>query len=90
MDLITEKHLAGSDQWLKLKAGDRELKVPKLPFQMQGTEAFSVREQPAALGEHTDVILGELGYSAADIAKLKTEHVVLRSDQMLQSDGAGR
>jgi crotonobetainyl-CoA:carnitine CoA-transferase CaiB-like acyl-CoA transferase len=29
-----------------------------------------------ALGEHTDAILGEAGYAAADIAALRTEGVV--------------
>jgi len=28
------------------------------------------------LGEHTDEVLGQLGYSAADIAQLRTERVI--------------
>ena len=34
-------------------------------------------EQPApALGEHTDMVLAELGYSADEIAAMKTEGVI--------------
>jgi hypothetical protein len=32
------------------------------------------------------VILGELGYSAEEIEALKAEHVVLRSNKMLNID----
>jgi hypothetical protein len=38
------------------------------------------------LGAHTDSILAELEYSAADIEALKSQKVVLRSDRMLNID----
>jgi crotonobetainyl-CoA:carnitine CoA-transferase CaiB-like acyl-CoA transferase len=86
LDLLDEKHLAEGKRWLPLKIGDKELKVPKLPFAMGGTRDFEVRHQPAFLGEHTDAILGELGYTSADIDGLKAEKVVLRSKRMLNID----
>jgi crotonobetainyl-CoA:carnitine CoA-transferase CaiB-like acyl-CoA transferase len=45
------------------------------PFELQATPA-SVRTPPPLLGEHTDEILGEVGYSAADIARLRAARVV--------------
>jgi formyl-CoA transferase/CoA:oxalate CoA-transferase len=36
----------------------------------------TVRRPPPTLGEHTDEVLGELGYSAADIAALRDSGVV--------------
>jgi crotonobetainyl-CoA:carnitine CoA-transferase CaiB-like acyl-CoA transferase len=36
----------------------------------------SVERPPATLGEHTDEVLGEAGYSAADIAEMRQQAVV--------------
>jgi crotonobetainyl-CoA:carnitine CoA-transferase CaiB-like acyl-CoA transferase len=36
----------------------------------------SVRSAPPLLGEHTDAILGELGYASSDIDALRVEGVV--------------
>jgi crotonobetainyl-CoA:carnitine CoA-transferase CaiB-like acyl-CoA transferase len=86
LDLVGEKHLDEADRWLPLKVGDKVFKAPKLPVSMQETEDFDVRQQPACLGEHTDAILGELGYSADEIAALKADKVVLKSEKMLNID----
>jgi len=81
--LLDEKHLNEADRWLALRVPGLDLKVPKLPIDLRQSEKFGVRHQPAALGEHTDAILAELGYAPADIERLKAERVVLRSDRML-------
>jgi crotonobetainyl-CoA:carnitine CoA-transferase CaiB-like acyl-CoA transferase len=86
LDILQDKHLAEGRRWLPLKIGDKELKVPKLPFSMGRTRDFEVRHQPAFLGEHTDSILEEIGYTRADIDALKSEKVVLRSNRMLNID----
>ena len=86
MDLINEKHLNEGNRWLNLKVGDKQFKLPKLPIAMGQTTDFEVREQPGNLGEHTDAILAALGYSATEIQQLKSEHVVLRSEQMLNTE----
>ena len=83
LDLIEEKHLNEAHRWLKLKVGDKNFKLPKLPISMGRTNEFEVREQPGCLGEHTDSILATLGYSAQQIEALKSKQVVLRSDRML-------
>lgn len=46
-----------------------------LPIRMSETPA-SIRREPPALGADTDDVLEELGYSADDIAALRTERVV--------------
>ena len=45
------------------------------PFELHATPAV-VRTPPPLLGEQTDEILAELGYSSADIARLRDEGVV--------------
>jgi crotonobetainyl-CoA:carnitine CoA-transferase CaiB-like acyl-CoA transferase len=86
LDVLHDRHMSEGRRWLPLKAGDKELKVPKLPISMAGTRDFEARHQAGTLGAHTDSILAELGYSTADIDALKSQKVVLRSDRMLNID----
>jgi crotonobetainyl-CoA:carnitine CoA-transferase CaiB-like acyl-CoA transferase len=86
LDILDDRQMSEGKRWLPLKIGDKDLKVPKLPFSMGRTSEFEVRHQPACLGEHTDGILEELGYTAEDIARFKTEKTVLRSNRMLNID----
>jgi crotonobetainyl-CoA:carnitine CoA-transferase CaiB-like acyl-CoA transferase len=46
-----------------------------VPFQLSATPA-SVRTAPPALGEHTDEVLAELGYAAAEVAQLHRAGIV--------------
>jgi crotonobetainyl-CoA:carnitine CoA-transferase CaiB-like acyl-CoA transferase len=86
LDLIDETQMNEGKRWMHLTVGDKKLKIPKLPISMGRTADFSVRENPAALGEHTDAILATLGYSAADIQKLKADKIVLRTNKMLNTE----
>lgn len=51
------------------------LRVPGIPTKLGATPG-AVRLPPPALGEHTDEVLVELGYSSGDIAILRTKEVV--------------
>jgi crotonobetainyl-CoA:carnitine CoA-transferase CaiB-like acyl-CoA transferase len=60
-------------------AEDAELggRVPHIrtPIRMSAADV-AVRRTAPKLGQHTDEILGRLGYSAAEIAALRREKVV--------------
>jgi crotonobetainyl-CoA:carnitine CoA-transferase CaiB-like acyl-CoA transferase len=83
MGLLREKHLNEAERWLNVDVPGHKLKVSKLPVHMRNTEEFGVREQPGTIGNHTDLILAEAGYSAAEIAAFKAEKVVAATGNML-------
>jgi crotonobetainyl-CoA:carnitine CoA-transferase CaiB-like acyl-CoA transferase len=83
LGLVEEKHMNEANRWLRVNVPGHSFKVPKLPIQLAGTHDFEVREQPAGLGHHTDAILADLGYDAAEIEALKADKVVVTSDRML-------
>jgi crotonobetainyl-CoA:carnitine CoA-transferase CaiB-like acyl-CoA transferase len=49
--------------------------LAKVPVWLSATPG-SIRHRPPTLGEHTDVILTELGYSEREIADLRNKSVV--------------
>ena len=53
----------------------RPAPVSAVPIWMSETAPVE-RQRPPTLGEHTDAILGELGYSAADLAALRDKGIV--------------
>lgn len=53
----------------------KNLKVPGFPVKLSETPS-NVRRYPPLLGEHTDEVLGELGYSNKQIGELKKGKVV--------------
>ncbi|HEY8861892.1 MAG TPA: CoA transferase [Candidatus Limnocylindria bacterium] len=51
------------------------VRAPGIPVRMDGTPP-SVRMHPPLLGEHTDLVLAELGYAEQEIAKLRKDGAV--------------
>ena len=53
----------------------RDVRIVRTGFKVDG-QAPSVASPPPRLGEHTDALLAELGYSADEAANLRKENVV--------------
>jgi crotonobetainyl-CoA:carnitine CoA-transferase CaiB-like acyl-CoA transferase len=53
----------------------RPVPVPDLPVRLS-VSGGGIRQRPPLLGEHTDSVLGSLGYSAAEISELRAAQVI--------------
>jgi crotonobetainyl-CoA:carnitine CoA-transferase CaiB-like acyl-CoA transferase len=53
----------------------RPVPVPDLPVRLS-VSGGGITQRPPLLGEHTDAVLGSLGYSAAEIAELRAAQVI--------------
>ncbi|MDB5849548.1 MAG: formyl-CoA transferase [Rhodoferax sp.] len=74
-DLFDDPHLNATGGLAPIRMNDGSTsKVPLMPFTLDGARP-GIRLQPPLLGEHTDALLAEIGYSAADIAALKTQNI---------------
>jgi crotonobetainyl-CoA:carnitine CoA-transferase CaiB-like acyl-CoA transferase len=63
------------DMVLETKSGGVDVKVTGFPVKLSQTPA-RLHHPPPGLGEHTDVILERLGFSAAKIEGLRESKVV--------------
>ncbi len=60
---------------VEVGAGDGKQTLLGVPIHLSATPG-AVRSPPPAFGEHTDVVLGELGYDDEAVARLRAEGVV--------------
>lgn len=75
-ETISDPHVRASDFFTKVDfPGLPSAPIAATPVKLHATPG-SVRRRPPTLGEHTDEILGELGFSKAEIAALKKEGAV--------------
>ena len=76
-DLFDDPHLLATGGLATMTLADgRDALVPLLPITLNG-ERPGVRCDPPHLGEHTDQLLEELGYTAAQMALMRADKVIL-------------
>jgi crotonobetainyl-CoA:carnitine CoA-transferase CaiB-like acyl-CoA transferase len=74
-ELFDDPHLNATGGLAPIRMNDGSMsKVPLMPFTLGG-ERPGIRIQPPLLGEHTNALLKEVGYSDAQIAELKAQHI---------------
>ena len=80
-ELFGDPHLSASGGLAAVRMNDgSESSVPLLPLAIDG-KRLGIRLQPPRLGEHTLVLLRELGYDEAAIAQLIEAHAVAPYDR---------
>jgi len=73
---VRDPHYQARDMVLKQRTRNgQELDVPGIVPKLMGTPG-SIRSAAPHLGDDTDAVLAEVGFSAADIAGLRDRHVV--------------
>ena len=73
---LEDPHVKSGDFFAEVDfPGVGKAKVAATPVKLHGTPG-TVRKRPPTLGEHTDEVLRELGFSAMEIAALKKEGAV--------------
>jgi crotonobetainyl-CoA:carnitine CoA-transferase CaiB-like acyl-CoA transferase len=76
-DLFDDPHLNATGGLAPVRMNDGSVaKVPLMPFTLDG-ERPGIRLQPPHIGEHSNELLKEVGYSDAQIAALKAHHITL-------------
>ncbi|TFZ04313.1 CaiB/BaiF CoA transferase family protein [Ramlibacter rhizophilus] len=75
-DIVEDPHYRARDMILSQRTRDgHELEVPGIVPKLLGTPG-SIRSSAPRLGDDTDAVLGEAGYSEQDIAALRARKVV--------------
>lgn len=73
-EVVVHPHLTARDRWRTVATPKGDIRALRPPPVISGFE------QPMGavpgLGQHTDAVLGELGLSAEDLARLRTEKVI--------------
>jgi crotonobetainyl-CoA:carnitine CoA-transferase CaiB-like acyl-CoA transferase len=76
-DLANDVQILANDLILEENhRGLGPIKMLKFPFNFSKTPVMSARKEAPCLGEHTEEVLMELGYSLEQIAQLRNEKVI--------------
>ena len=77
IELFDDPHLNASGGLLAMTLPDgKQTKLPALPISLDG-ERLKLRRNPPKTGEHDDEIARELGFSEAEIAKMRTSGAIV-------------
>ena len=74
-DLLQDPHLNTGGGLIPTTARGKTIHVPALPLEFDGAR-LPKRADPPQIGEHGAALLRELGYSAAEIQRLREQHIV--------------
>lgn len=76
-DVLDDPHVQamGYLQRVAFPGAAREVPIVDTPFRMSATPGV-IRHRAPLLGEHTDEVLGEIGYGSDDITKLRANAIV--------------
>lgn len=83
-DLLADEHLNQRNHWLTVHSEDEQaLKMPSLPVTFD-SKPYRVVYQPPRLGEHSEEILKELGFSSEKITEMNELGYIQCDGGMLQ------
>ena len=74
-DVFNDPQVLAQDMVLATRCGDVDVNVTGFPVKLSATPA-RLRRPPPTLGEHTDDVLGCLGFSATEIGALHDAKIV--------------
>jgi formyl-CoA transferase len=74
-DALEDPQTKENGMLVESQNGDEVLRMVGAPIHLSEAP-FELRHTPPHLGEHSDAILGELGFDAAAIAKLREDGVL--------------
>ncbi|CAN5554997.1 CoA transferase [soil metagenome] len=76
-DVLDDPHVAamGYLQRVPFPGASRDVPIIETPFRMSATPG-TIRHRAPLLGEHTDDVLGEIGYAADEIAGLRERSII--------------
>lgn len=76
-EVLDDPHIRamGYLQRVPFPGASREVPIIETPFRMSATPG-AIRRRAPLLGEHTDEVLGEIGYGAAEIDRLRAGGIV--------------
>jgi crotonobetainyl-CoA:carnitine CoA-transferase CaiB-like acyl-CoA transferase len=76
-DVLDDPHVKamGYLRRMPFPGAARDVPITETPFRLSATPG-TIRSAAPQLGEHTEEILGEIGYDAGEIAALRAREVV--------------